>query len=133
MINNNIQIILLSIIMSVMIMGNIMMVIINPEAYFFGYKLGGISAAIYLLTNSFLNFTIVFFLITSDLNLKIMIFTLIYFIYGIIESNITSLILFHEYNFPIIFVIGFLMTLIAIFKNRHYWYDVGKKKWFQKN
>ena len=118
MTDSKILIISLILLISVLIIGNIAIAIINPEAYFFGNKLGGTSAIIYLLTNSFVGFTIINFLITSsNSNLKIMIFTLIYFIYNIVESVMTSLILFHEYNLPIAFILGFLITLIMMIEN----------------
>lgn len=117
MTNNKILIISLVLSISILIIGNIATVIINPEAYFFGNKLGGISATIYLLINNFIGLTIIYFLITNSNSNKIMIFTLIYFIYNIIESITTSLILFREYNFPIVFILGFLITLIMMIEN----------------
>lgn len=100
--------------MTIMTIGNIAIALINPEAYFFGNKLGGMPAVLYLMMNSSASGTIIYLFLRGK-NLKIvLILSLLYFIYNIVESITTSLILFHEFGFPTILIFGFLITIISL-------------------
>lgn len=101
--------------LAIMAIGNTALALINPEAYFFGNKLGGMPAVLYLMMNSFASVTIIYLLFLRGKKLEIvLILSLLYFIYNIIESIITSLILFHEFGFPPILIFGFLITIISL-------------------
>lgn len=100
--------------LAMMTIGNTALALINPEAYFFGNKLGGISAVLYLMMNSFVSVTIILFFLRGKKLEIVLILSLLYFIYNIIESIITSLILFREFGFPPILIFGFLITIISL-------------------
>ena len=70
------------------VLGHVFIAFINPEAFFFGKKLGGTSAFVYLLTNA----TVAAITIIAILqNLKIgALLSIMYFGYNFAESVITS-------------------------------------------
>lgn len=101
--------------LAIIAIGNTALALINPEAYFFGNKLGGMPAVLYLMMNSFASVTIIYLFFSRGKKLEIvLILSLLYFIYNIIESIITSLVLFHEFGFPTILIFGFLITIISL-------------------
>lgn len=88
----------------------------NPEAYFFGEKLGGFIAIIYILTGGVAGVVIVYFLFKKKSKGEIL--SLFYFGYFIVEGLITNLS--HGFGFvvsPIAQVgLGISMVLIVIRK-----------------
>jgi hypothetical protein len=105
---------ILILILAIISIGNIALVFINPEAYFFGNKLGGMPAVLYLTINSILSSAIIFLFLSGKKLRIVLILSLLYFIYNIIETIMTSLILFHEFGFPTILIFGFLITIISL-------------------
>lgn len=98
--------------LAIISIGNIIVAIINPEAYFFGNKLGGISATIYLLINSLFSGMIIY-LFYKKLEI-VLILSLLYFIYNIYESFMTSMILFHESRLSIISIFGLILSILIL-------------------
>jgi hypothetical protein len=99
--------------LAIISIGNIALAFINPEAYFFGNNLGGMSRVLYL-TNSIVSGAIIFLFLSGKKLRIVLVLSLLYFIYNIIESFMTSLILFHEFGFPTILIFGFLITIISL-------------------
>jgi hypothetical protein len=104
---------ILILILAIISIGNIALAFINPEAYFFGNNLGGMSRVLYL-TNSIVSGAIIFLFLSGKKLRIVLVLSLLYFIYNIIESFMTSLILFHEFGFPTILIFGFLITIISL-------------------
>ena len=109
-------IVLLTAILAIISIGNIIVAIINPEAYFFGNKFGGISAIIYLLINSFFSGMIIY-LFYKKLQI-VLTLSLLYFIYNISESVMTSMILFHEYRSSSILIFGLILSILILILNK---------------
>jgi len=114
----NVYIVLLIMMLAIISIGNSLVAIINPETYFFGNKLGGTPATIYLLINSFIC-GIIIYTLYSD-NRYSLTLSLLYFIFNIFESFITSVTIFHEYRPSIISLFGSILTIFIYSKGSIY-------------
>ncbi|MFZ3168283.1 MAG: hypothetical protein WA130_11760 [Candidatus Methanoperedens sp.] len=109
---------LLILILVVISLGQIMIAYINPESYFFGIKLGGKPAAIYLLANSLVDIVIVYFLL-KNLQPGI-IASFLYFGYSFIESATTSLVIYHKFSLPVIPALGLVLSVLIVLSKKKY-------------
>ena len=81
-------------ILGIDVLGQMLIAFINPEAFFFGNKLGGGSAFIYLLTNAIIAALIIIVILQ---NLKAgALLSIMYFGYNFAESLITSTTLLNK-------------------------------------
>lgn len=83
---------------------------INPESYFFGEKLVGVSAIIYLLTGGIAGMIIVYFLFKEKSKGEIL--SVIYFGYFFVESLITNLSL--GFSISPLFKLGLVLSIILL-------------------
>ncbi len=92
--------------------GQIVLAFTNPESYFFGMKLGGNPAVVYMILNSAIGVILVYLLL-RDLKIGAII-SILYFGYNIIECVATSLILYHKLSFPYISVLGLVLSIAVL-------------------
>lgn len=85
---------------------------INPESYFFGEKLGGAIAIVYLLTSGILGVIIVYFLFKEKSEGEILSF--LYFGYFSIESLMTNLSLGFVFVVSPLSQIGLAMSIVLL-------------------
>ena len=90
--------------------GSAFISLINPESYFFGVRLGGMNASLYLLANGFVG-VIIAYLLKKDVGIYL---SVLYFGYNFTEVLITNL----AFGFgPIIspfFTIGLVLSIALL-------------------
>ncbi len=100
----------LIIILAIVIIGKIFIAYINPEVFFFGEKLGGDKARIYLIGNASVCIFLVILLLKKNY-WKGTILTTLYFIYNIYEGYISYQTIPHFILFSLIISILMLICL----------------------
>ena len=108
-------------------LGSVLVSYINPESYFFGEKLVGVSAIIYLLTGGIAGMIIVYFLFKEKTKGEIL--SVIYFGYFFVESLITNLSL--GFSISPLFKLGLVLSIILLVIRKMI-YRQGSKLFIQK-
>jgi len=86
--------------------------VINPESYFFGVKLGGINASLYLLTNGFVGVVIAYALLMRK-NIGNFL-SVLYFGYNFSDVLITNLSFGWGSLISPIFTLGLILSIVLL-------------------
>ncbi|MCD6125803.1 MAG: hypothetical protein J7J19_02205 [Thaumarchaeota archaeon] len=106
---------LLIILLAITVVGNLMMAIINPEAYLMASKLEGSSAKIYLSLN--LMIALLFIYAVNRIGRIIWsILLTIFFGFHLINSIITSITFFGNLSISGISLIGVIISMVEVFR-----------------
>lgn len=88
--------------------------VINPESYFFGAKLGGINASLYLLTNGVVGVVIAYALLIRKKIGKFL--SAVYFGYNFSEGLITNLSFGWGSLISPVFTLGLILSIVLLMK-----------------
>jgi hypothetical protein len=107
---------LLAIILVLIFLGQVFMILINPETFFFGFKLGGEKAIAYLAVNSLCSLLLTYVVLRKT---RIgLLLSLIYSLYNLGSIAITSLELFGEFFLAPIFGLSLILSITALLLQR---------------
>ena len=107
---------LLALLLLINMLGSLFIVIINPEATFFGTKLGGEPAAIYLATVGIIGGIIAFLLMKNWHGNEVL--AVIYFGILFIEALITNISFGFGYLISPMFALGLAVSIILLIVSR---------------
>lgn len=110
-IKNTLKVVLLGILF-LNLLSSLFLAIINPEAYLFGYKLGGAWASAYLLANGCLGMATAYALYRWEEKGSYLSF--IFFGYNFVEVLITNIYAFGTYAASPLHSIGLIIALILL-------------------
>lgn len=110
-IKNTLKVVLLGILF-LNLLSSLFLAIINPEAFLFGYKLGGAWASAYLLANGCLGIVAAYALYRWEEKGSYLSF--IFFGYNFVEVLITNIYAFGTYAAPPLHSIGLIIAMVLI-------------------
>jgi len=110
-IKNTLKVVLLGILL-LNLLSTLFLAIINPEAYIFGYKLGGAWAAAYLLANGCLGMAAAYAMFRWEEKGSYISF--VFFGYNFVEVLITNIYAFGSYAAPPLQSIGLIIAMALI-------------------
>jgi hypothetical protein len=106
----------LIVVLSLNLISSFFVAVVNPEAHFFGNKLGGTLATVYLLANGFSGIIVAYALYRSEGRGQYA--SVAFFGYNFTEVLVTNLRAFDRLEVPPLHSLGLLISMLSFIVNR---------------